>query len=319
MILPSRRPLLLAFATVFALAACNEAAPPAPAPVAPQPAPEAAAPPPPAPTPAPAADTAYAADPVLDAAIAGPARGEQNKARDIWRHPRETLGFFGVQPTQTIVEVTPGGGWYTEILAPYLRDQGHYVGVIFDPAKESNEGSRNYYTKSNEDLRAKLAGNPAAFDKVVLVEFDGNAPVLGEPGSADTVLTFRNVHNWMSVGRTQAMFDAFYAVLKPGGTLGVVEHRAGADVPEGDKTGYVSENQVMTFAKNAGFEFVGKSEINANPKDTKDHPNGVWTLPPTLNVPEGQDAQKYKDIGESDRMTLKFAKPAAAPAAEPQQ
>ena len=313
MILPSRRPLLLALATVFALAACNEAAPPAPAP-APAPAPEAAAPPPPEPTPAPAPEAAYAPDAALDAALAGAARTEENKARDVWRHPRETLGFFGVQPSQTIVEVTPGGGWYTEILAPYLRDQGRYVGVIFDPAKETNENARNYYTKSNEELRAKLAANPAAFDKVTLVEFDGNTPVLGEAGSADVVLTFRNVHNWMNTGRTQAMFDAFYAVLKPGGTLGVSEHRANADVPEGDRSGYVSESQVVAFAKKAGFEWVDGSEINANPKDTKDHPNGVWTLPPTLRVPEGEDAQKYKDIGESDRMTLKFVKPAAAAA-----
>ena len=310
MILPSRRPLLIALTAAFALAACNEAAPPAPAP-APVPAPEVAAPPPPEPAPAPAAEAAYAPDAALDAAIAGAARTEENKARDMWRHPRETLGFFGVQPTQTLVEVTPGGGWYTEILAPYLRDGGHYVGVIVDPSKVASEGAKDYYTKSNEELRAKLAANAAAYDKAMLVEFDPAAPVFGEPGSADVVLTFRNVHNWMQNAQAQAMFDGFYAVLKPGGTLGVVEHRANADVPEGDRSGYVSENQVVTFAKNAGFEWVEGSEINANPKDTKDHPNGVWTLPPTLRVPEGTDPQKYTDIGESDRMTLKFVKPAA--------
>ena len=308
MILPSRRPLLLAFATMFALAACNEAAPPAPAP-APAPVPEAAAPPPPEPVPAPAPEAAYAPDAALDAALAGAARTEENKARDMWRHPRETLGFFGVQPTQTIVEVTPGGGWYSEILAPYLRDNGRYVGVVVDPTKTSSEGSKNYYSKSNDDLRAKFAANPAAYDKATLVEFDPAAPVFGEPGSADVVLTFRNVHNWMQNAQAQAMFDGFYAVLKPGGTLGVVEHRANADVPEGDRSGYVSENQVVTFAKNAGFEWVDGSDINANPKDTKDHPNGVWTLPPVSRVPEGEDGQKYKDIGESDRMTLKFVKP----------
>jgi predicted methyltransferase len=268
------------------------------------------APPPPEPVAAPVATSTPAPDAALDAALAGAARTDANKARDVWRHPRETLGFFGVQPTHTLIEITPGGGWYTEILAPYLREQGHYIGAIVDPAKAG--GASDYYTKSNAELRAKLAATPAAYDKGMLVEYDPAAPVFGEPGSADMVVTFRNVHNWMSQGNAQAMFDGFYAVLKPGGVLGVSEHRANADVPEGDKSGYVSENQVVTFAKNAGFEWAGGSEINANPKDTKDHPNGVWTLPPTLRLPEGDDGQKYKDIGESDRMTLKFVKPASA-------
>jgi predicted methyltransferase len=235
----------------------------------------------------------------------------------MWRHPRETLGFFGIQPTHTVIEVTPGGGWYTEILAPYLRDQGRWVGVVVDPTKVPAGGARDYYTKSNDELRARLAAAPAAYDKGTLVEYDPAAPVFGEPGSADMVVTFRNVHNWMGQKQAQGMFDGFYAVLKPGGVLGVSEHRANADVPEGDKSGYVSQNQVVTFAKNAGFELAGESEINANPKDTKDHPNGVWTLPPVSRLPEGADAQKYQDIGESDRMTLKFVKPASAVQADP--
>jgi predicted methyltransferase len=234
-------------------------------------------------------------------------------ARDVWRHPRETLGFFGITPTQTVIEITPGGGWYTEILAPYLRDGGRYVGAIVNPATASNDNAKAYYTKGNEELRAKLAANPSAYDRATLVEFDPAAPVFAEPGSADLVLTFRNVHNWIGNKSAQAMFNGFFAALKPGGVLGVVEHRADADVPEGDRSGYLSEAQVIAFATAAGFELAEKSEINANPNDTKDHPNGVWTLPPSLRVPEGTDPQKYKDIGESDRMTLKFVKPAAAP------
>lgn len=306
------RPSLLALAVALTLAACTESAPP-PAP-APTPEPQAAAP---TAAPEPVAAAPVSTDAALDAALSNPARTPDNIVRDPWRHPRETLSFFGLAPTQTVIEITPGGGWYAEILAPYLRDGGRYVGAIFDPAKVAKQGTRDYYTKSNTDLRAKLAATPAAYDKSTLVEFDGAAPVLGEPGSADLVLTFRNVHNWMGQDQAQGMFDSFFAALKPGGVLGVVEHRANADVPKGDKSGYVSEAQVIAFATAAGFILAEKSEINSNPKDTKDHANGVWTLPPVLRVPEGEDAQKYKDIGESDRMTLKFMKPAAAPAVAP--
>lgn len=252
-----------------------------------------------------------AADAALDAALANPARTPDNIARDVWRHPRETLAFFGIAPTQTVIEITPGGGWYTEILAPYLREGGRYLGAIIDPAKVTSESAKAYYTKSNDALRAKLAATPGAYDRGALVEFDPAAPVFAEPGSADLVLTFRNVHNWMGQKQAQGMFNGFFAALKPGGVLGVVEHRANADVSEGDKSGYVSEAQVIAFATSAGFTLAARSEINANPRDSKDHPNGVWTLPPSLRVPEGEDAQKYKDIGESDRMTLKFVKPAA--------
>jgi predicted methyltransferase len=300
----SLRPLVLALAACFALGACSE--PAAPPVATPAPAPVEPATPPPAATP-PSTDAA------LDAALQGAARSPENVARDIWRHPRETLGFFGLAPTQTVIEITPGGGWYTEILAPYLRDGGRYIGAIIDPAKVASDSAKAYYTKSNDELRAKLAANAAAYDRGVLVEFDPAAPVFAEPGSADLVLTFRNVHNWIGNGSAQAMFNGFFAALKPGGVLGVVEHRADADVPEGDRSGYLSENQVIAFATAAGFELADKSEINANPKDTKNHPNGVWTLPPALRVPEGTDPQPFKDIGESDRMTLKFVKPVGTP------
>jgi predicted methyltransferase len=304
----SRRPLVAALAAVLVLAACSDAPPP--------PAETTAAAPAPAPAePAPPPATAAPADAALEAALAGPARSSDTLPRDAWRHPRETLTFFALAPNQTVVEITPGGGWYTEILAPYLREQGRYVGAIIDPAKAGSDNARDYYAKSNDELRAKLAANPSAYDRATLVEVDPQAPVFAEPGTVDRVLTFRNVHNWIGNGSVAAMFKGFHAALKPGGVLGVVEHRAAADVPADDRSGYLSEAQVIAFATAAGFELQAKSEINANPKDTRDHPNGVWTLPPTLRVPAGEDAKKYQDIGESDRMTLTFVKPSAPTAA----
>lgn len=290
----------LPFALLLALAACNQQETP--------PAAETAAP---AAEPAAPAAPAQAEAITLDAAIAGAWRTPEFVARDAWRHPKQTLEFFGVQPQMTVVEIWPGGGWYTEILAPWLRDGGRYVGAITDPASAANERSRDYYAKQNAALREKLAGNAEAYGKATLVEIDLAAPAFGEPGSADAVLTFRNVHNWMMAGNAEAMFKGFFDVLKPGGVLGVVEHRAAQDVPAGDRSGYVGEEQLIALATAAGFVLEEKSEVNANPADTRDHPNGVWTLPPTLNVPEGEDKAKYEAIGESDRMTLRFRKPAA--------
>jgi predicted methyltransferase len=263
----------------------------------------------PAPTAAATTPTSAAApDPLLDAAVAGAWRSPENVARDQYRHPRETLSFFGVQPTHTVVEITPGGGWYTEILAPYLRDAGTYIAAIVDPSKV-DEKSRDYQTKSRDRIRTKLGGAPTeVYGRATIVEYNPKAPVFGAPGSADVVLTFRNVHNWRSAEQAEGMFKGFYDVLKPGGTLGVVEHRANNDVPADDESGYVGEAQVIALAEAAGFKLDAKSEINANPKDTKDHPNGVWTLPPS-NDHDPEDAQKYLAIGESDRMTLRFVKP----------
>lgn len=277
-----------------------------------------AAAPAPAAEPAPVAATPAPASP-LDAAIDGSWRTPEFVARDAFRNPSETLAFFGVQPNHTVIEITPGGGWYAEILAPYLKDSGRYVGAIVDPASATSDRAREYYEKGNQGLRDKLAGNEV-FSAAELIEFDTAAASFGEPDSTDVVLTFRNVHNWMGSGHAQSMFDGFFMALKPGGVLGVVEHRATADVAEGDRSGYVSEAQVVALASAAGFVLEESSEVNANPRDTKDHPNGVWNLPPSLRVAEGEDPQKYSDIGESDRMTLKFRKPvpAPAPAAEPQ-
>jgi len=247
----------------------------------------------------------------LDAAIAGEWRTPANVARDGFRNPGPTLGFFGITPSMTVVEITPGGGWYAEILAPYLRDGGRYVAAVNDPTKASSPRAAEYHANNNKALRDKFAANAAVYGAPTLVEFSPAEPAFGAAGSADAVLTFRNVHNWMMGDQEAGMFKGFFEVLKPGGVLGVVEHRAKADVPDGDRSGYVSEAQVIAMATAAGFVLEEKSEINANPKDDTDHPNGVWTLLPSLNVPEGEDKAVYQAIGESDRMTLRFRKPAA--------
>lgn len=253
------------------------------------------------------AAAAPAADSALTAAIAGPWRSADNRARDQYRHPAQTLAFFLLKPTQTVIEITPGGGWYTEILAPYLQPGGQYVAALVDPAKVGEKG-RDYQQKSKDGFERKVAGDAARYGKVKQVLYDPAAPVLGEPGSADRVLTFRNVHNWRSAGQAEGMFKAFHAVLKPGGVLGVVEHRAKRDVPADDKSGYVGQAQMIKLAEAAGFKLDGQSDVNANPKDSKDYPGGVWTLPPS-NSHDAKDNAKYKAIGESDRMTLRFIKP----------
>ncbi|HNV09672.1 MAG TPA: methyltransferase [Dokdonella sp.] len=242
----------------------------------------------------------------LDAAIAGDWRSADNKARDQYRHPKQTLEFFGLQATDTVIEITPGGGWYTEILSPYLWSKGSYIAAI------ANSESSEYNKKNNERFRAKLAADPAHYESAKIVEFDPKAPNFGADGSADVVLTFRNVHNWVGAGTAEAMFKAFNAVLKPGGTLGVADHRAADDAtPESLKdSGYLTTASVVKLATDAGFTLVESSEINANPKDTRNHPEGVWTLPPSLALKD-VDRDKYLAIGESDRMTLKFKKPKA--------
>lgn len=257
----------------------------------------------------PAAASEAAPDAALQAALAGDWRSEANRARDAYRHPAQTLGFFGLAPGQTVVEITPGGGWYAEILAPYLRGSGQYVAAIVDPAAVPEGRGRDYQQRSKDGLEQRFAEAPARFDAAKIVGYDPAAPKFGDAGSADLVLTFRNVHNWRGSGQAEGMFKGFFDVLKPGGVLGVVEHRAKADVPADDRSGYVGEAQVIAMAEAAGFVLDGKSEVNANPRDTKDHPNGVWTLPPGNNH-EAADAEKYRAIGESDRMTLRFVKPA---------
>jgi predicted methyltransferase len=252
-----------------------------------------------------AAPTSSAA---LDQAIAGSWRTPANVLRDKYRHPQQTLSFFQIKPNQTVIEITPGGGWYSEILAPYLRDQGHYIAAVVDPSALPAGGGRDYQQRNFDSLKKKFEAAPTQYDKAQMAPYAPAAPSFGAPASADLVLTFRNVHNWRKAGQAEGMFKGFYDVLKPGGVLGVVEHRATKDVPADDDTGYVGVAQVIALAEAAGFKLDEQSEVNANPRDTKDHPNGVWTLPPT-NQHDAKDDAKYQAIGESDRMTLRFVKP----------
>lgn len=241
-------------------------------------------------------------------AVSGSSRNIKNVMRDAYRNPERTLAFFAVTPEQTVIEVWPGAGWYTEILAPLLRKDGKLIAAHFDPESEVS-----FFRRSRSEFAAKLADDPERYDKVELVtlNYDPQQPIT-EPGSADRVLTFRNVHNWLSAGEEQAgqMFDKFYVALKPGGMLGIVEHRAraGTTIEQMIKTGYVTETKVRELAEAAGFQLVSVSPVNQNVQDSTDHPEGVWTLPPTLRLGD-EDRARYLSIGESDRMTLLFIKP----------
>lgn len=243
----------------------------------------------------------------LRAAVAGDWRDAGFVARDRYRHPLETLTFFGIAPDDTVIEITPGGGWYAEILAPYLRERGSYVAAVWDDAIPDQPA---YRYRLNQALRAKFAAAPEVYGAPQVRVFDPAIPSFGPPASADAVLTFRNAHNWVADGNAQAYFRAFFDVLRPGGTLGVVDHRAraGTDLETMKTSGYLTEALVVELAEGAGFVLEARSEVNANPADTADHPNGVWTLPPS-NRHDAADAERYRAIGESDRMTLRLRKP----------
>jgi predicted methyltransferase len=246
-------------------------------------------------------------DALLDQVIAGPHRTPSFKARDVHRHPKETLVFFGIRPDMHVVEVWPGAGWYAEILAPLVRERGRYYAAhyVMDEQTAAN------YRESRQNLIAKLAKDPAVYGRPVVTSLRAPEHVdIAPPGSVDMVLTFRNVHNWITEGGHELhMFRAFHTALKPGGILGVVEHRArpGTPLEEMKRTGYMTESFVIGLAEKAGFRLDARSEANANPKDTRDHPVGVWALPPTYRL-GSVDREKYAAIGESDRMTLKFVK-----------
>lgn len=242
----------------------------------------------------------------LEAAARGAHRSVDNVARNAWRHPVETLTFFGIRDDMTVVEIWPGGGgWYTEVLAPYLRERGTFIAANYD-----GSGGSDYFSRNEQKFRDKLAADPDVYDRVVIANLMPPASVDPAPaGSADLVVTFRNLHNWVRDGRAEAMFAEMYKLLKPGGVLGLVAHRGNPDMTgvEWAAKGYVPEADAIRLAEAAGFTFVDRSEINANPADTKDYADGVWTLPPSLRRGEA-DKARYLAIGESDRMTLKFTK-----------
>ena len=237
----------------------------------------------------------------LTAAMQSAGREAKFTARDNVRHPAAELAFFGLRPDATLVEIWPGGGYWTEMLAPYLHASGTYYAAV-EP--DSTEGP------TTTAFKAKFAGKPG-YEKLHVTALGSGKYDIAPAGTADFVLTFRNVHNWMNDNTADAAFSAFFAALKPGGILGVEEHRGLDNKPQDPKgeDGYVRQDYVVALAKKAGFELVGSSEIDANPKDTKNWPKGVWTLPPTLAM-ENVDRAKYQAIGEADNMVLKFRKPA---------
>jgi predicted methyltransferase len=241
----------------------------------------------------------------IDVQLAGAHRSDAERGRDKYRHPRETLLFFGLRPDQTVVEVLPIGGWYTKVIAPVLREQGRYFAAM-PPVVDGNANSARG-RKAYMDL---LAGTPALLDRVQVVDFDPGTPGSVPDGSADLVLTFRNVHNWMGRDRAVPAFQEMFRMLKPGGTLGVVEHRGNEAIPQDPRaaSGYVNQSHAIRLIESAGFRLVATSEINANPKDSRDHPGGVWNLPPVLSAGD-KDRDRFVAIGESDRFTLKFIKP----------
>ncbi|HUL47073.1 MAG TPA: hypothetical protein VLV25_08220 [Steroidobacteraceae bacterium] len=242
----------------------------------------------------------------LDRILAGDQRSEENRARDRYRHPKQTLLFFGIRPEMSVLEVWPEPGWYTEVLAPLLADKGHYYAGVIAPDPKSQ-----YITRRLDDFGRKLAARPEIYGKVTVVTFPLDGSDVVPPGTLDMIVTFRNIHNWMARDEASQAFATMYRALKPGGVLGVVEHRGNPAVPQDPhaKSGYVNEDYAIKLIEAQGFRLEASSQVNANPKDTKDYEQGVWTLPPTYRLGD-KDRDKYAAIGESDRFTLKFVKPA---------
>jgi predicted methyltransferase len=252
-------------------------------------------------------DGSAAAAAAIAAAVAAPSRSAENSSRDEYRHPAETLMFFGLTPETSVVELWPGGGWYTEIIAPVVRDNGKYYAAHVDP-----ESNVEMLRKSAESYRAMLDASPELYDQVEMTVLMPPTQLdIAPPGSVDLVVSFRSIHNWMAFGMQDDVMRAVYTALKPGGVFGVVEHRGIEGELQDPRvaTGYVTVAAMVEMAEKAGLELQAASEINANPADTKDYPDGVWTLPPRLRLGD-VDQQKYLDIGESDRFTLLFVKPA---------
>lgn len=236
--------------------------------------------------------------------LSAPHRSERNVARDPYRHPAGTLEFLGVREDSVVVEILPGsGGYYMELLAPWLQAKGRYI------AANRDELAVSPYKEDHQKLLERLKAEPALYGRVVVTKFNADRHEIAPPGSADFVLTFRNLHNWIERGEAEAALRAFHKALRPGGVLGVVDHRGRTDLSQEAqmKSGYVREDYAIAVIEKAGFRLAGRSEVNANPKDTKDHPVGVWALPPTYRMKD-QERAKFAAIGESDRFTLKFVK-----------
>jgi len=242
----------------------------------------------------------------LKAVVNSDQRSEANKARDKYRHPVETLAFFGIRPNMTVVELWPFGGWYTEIIAPYVKDKGTYYAAAMDPTSTDRED-----VEYNAELKKLLEAHPDLYGKVKWSVLAKGKYNLAPDGSADLVVTFRNIHNWVWSGDEKQVFAAAFRALKPGGVLGVEEHRANdPKAKPGRGQAYVGEDYAIALIESVGFKLAGRSNINNNPKDTKDYPKGVWTLPPSYAMGD-TDRAKYAAIGESDRFTLRFVKPAS--------
>ncbi len=246
-----------------------------------------------------------ATDAAIRHAIASPSRDQKLVARDVVRHPAEELSFFGVRPTSTVVEIWPGGGYWTQILAPLLHDHGVYY-AAFGPADGDRE-ERGFAI--GPDFQRMLQQDPSIYGKVRMTEVGARHPEMAPPGSADFVLTFRNLHNWMTEGDAATMLAAIHRALKPGGILGIEDHRSRLSIPQDPKaaSGYVRQDYAIRLVEQAGFKLVASSEVDANPRDTTDWPQGVWTLPPVLAL-GAQDREKYVAIGEADNFVLKFRK-----------
>lgn len=241
----------------------------------------------------------------LRMAVEGEHRPAADKARDVYRNPYETLTFFGIESDFTVIESWPGGGWYTQILAPYLKDEGKLIAATYDRGETPPAA---YMKSTNAAYDAFLAANPAVYGSVEITEqLSSEVSPLAEPGSVDAILDFRNAHNWIGAGADNIV-SAWHAALKQGGIVGLVDHRMDADKPSVPGSGYLHEKQVIDLMESHGFTLAGSSEINANPRDTKDYAGGVWTLPPNLRRVDAAQRPMYEAIGESDRMTLKFVK-----------
>jgi predicted methyltransferase len=241
----------------------------------------------------------------LDNILTGDQRSAENSARDRYRHPEETLLFFGIRPEMRVLEVWPEPGWYTEIIAPLVREHGKYYAAVIAEDPQSK-----YVSERLADYQKKLASRPDIYGAVEVVTFPADGSDVVPPNSLDLVVTFRNIHNWMARDTAGQAFATLYKALKPGGVLGVVEHRGNPAVAQDQKakSGYVNEDYAIRLIEGQGFKLVGESQVNANSKDTKDYEQGVWTLPPTYRLGD-KDRDKYAAIGESDRFTLKFVKP----------